>query len=111
MRRMGYEYRVHFEINRLDSRTYAPDEFLAHLPDDVPSTDCIDAGISTSGHRVYEYRARDTHDEWPAVVITVEPTGFFILENDRRAGSALLGHVVKYALRFSIGERVIIEAA
>jgi len=49
MPRMGYEYRVHFEVNQLDPRTYAPDEFLAHLPDDVPRLTASTQGSRRAG--------------------------------------------------------------
>lgn len=63
-----------------------------------------------SRSRAYEYRARGAPDAWPAVVITVEPDGFFILENDRRVGAELLGPLVKYALSFAKDERVTVES-
>ena len=106
---MGYEYRVRFEINPLDPRAYAPDEFLLHLATNAPAVECNRGDLSVSPRRTYEYRLRGEHDDWPAVVITVEPEGFFVLENDRRVGTELLGQLVKYALGFAKDERVVIE--
>lgn len=103
---MGYEYRVRFELNPLDPRAYAPDVFLAQLAASVPSVEC-----KQSASHTYEYRTRGATDAWPAVVITVEPDGFFVLENDGRIGTELLGRLVKYALGFAKDDRVTIEGA
>jgi len=106
---MGYEYRVRFEVNPLDPRVYAPDELLLKLTTSAAAVACNGGDATVSPRRVYEYRARSGADGWPAVVITVEPEGFLVLENDRGVGTELLGPLVKYALSFAKDERVTIE--
>lgn len=101
---MGYEYRIRFEVNPLDPRAYAPDEFLLRLTAGTSPLEC-----TVSASRAHEYRAPGATDGWPAVVIAAEPGGFFVLENDRRVGTELLGPLVKYALSFAKDERVTIE--
>lgn len=101
---MGFELRVRFNVNPRVPRPYDPGSFLSQLDTDPPSLSYV-----REGNESFEYRRVGHHEGMPAVVVSIEPTGLFICEYDRRVGTQLLGAIVKFALWWADDERVTIE--